>query len=213
MSKSSTRTNDQWLADLHPNNPNRDTAIADLRQILLTGLPYALSGWVQTLGPQFDALAEDFVQDALLKILDNLDSFRGDSKFTTWAHKITVRVGLTELRRKRWRNFSLDYLTTTDDGDTLTPTYTADSAPTPSQTTEQNDLMTHVQRILLEELTPKQRQVIIAARIQNIPMDQVAHEMGMNRNALYKLLHDARIRLKKRLASEGLTPEQILASF
>jgi hypothetical protein len=37
--------------------------------------------------------------------------------------------------------------------------------------------------------------------------------MGTNRNALYKLMHDTRLRLKRRLAQEGLTPEDVLAVF
>jgi hypothetical protein len=37
--------------------------------------------------------------------------------------------------------------------------------------------------------------------------------MGMNRNALYKLIHDARLRLKRRLEADGLTIQQLLATF
>jgi RNA polymerase sigma-70 factor (ECF subfamily) len=44
-------------------------------------------------------------------------------------------------------------------------------------------------------------------------MDEVAQQLGTNRNALYKLLHDARLRLQKRLAAEGLSPKDLLALF
>ena len=89
------RTNQEWLADLQ--GPERDDALVDLRAFLVRGLRYALAG--RSDGD--DAIIEDFVQDALLKILAALDTFRGESRFTTWAQKITVRVAYTELRRLR----------------------------------------------------------------------------------------------------------------
>ena len=68
-------------------------------------------------------------------------------------------------------------------------------------------------RLIDEELTEKQRQAMVATTIQGVPLEEVARQMGMKRNALYKLLHDARLRLKQRLAKEGLTPEDIWAVF
>ena len=70
-----------------------------------------------------------------------------------------------------------------------------------------------ISRIIQEELTDKQRQAMIAIGVKGMPMEEVARRMGSNRNALYKLLHDARIRLKNRLALEGLTPEDVLSVF
>jgi len=98
----SERTNEEWLADLR--GPNQDQAIEDLRDILIRGLSYSLS--TRTRG-DIDVLVEDFAQDALIKILDNLDTFRGESKLTTWAQKIAIRVAYTELRRKRWQDVAL----------------------------------------------------------------------------------------------------------
>jgi RNA polymerase sigma-70 factor (ECF subfamily) len=73
--------------------------------------------------------------------------------------------------------------------------------------------MQRVQRILAEELTEKQRQAMIAVAIQGMPLEEVARRMGTNRNALYKLMHDTRLRLKRKLAQEGLSPEDVLAVF
>jgi RNA polymerase sigma-70 factor (ECF subfamily) len=44
-------------------------------------------------------------------------------------------------------------------------------------------------------------------------MEEAARRLGTNRNALYKMLHDARLRIKKRLAAEGLSPEDVLAAM
>ena len=145
-------------------------------------------------------------------MLDNLDSFEGRSKFTTWVYKIAVRVALTELRRKRWGDVSLDEMLEVEEGEPGS-WLLADPQASPDQIAEQEDLITRVQRIILEELTEKQRQALVAARIKGVPMVEVATRMGMNRNAFYKLVHDARLRLKKRLAEEGLTPEEVLESF
>ena len=105
------RTNQEWLDALR--GPGRDEALADLRAFLVRGLGYALAGRPGV----DDSLLEDFAQEALLKILAGLDSFRGESRFTTWAQKIAVRVALTELRPHRWRDVSLDEMTRSPDAD------------------------------------------------------------------------------------------------
>jgi RNA polymerase sigma-70 factor (ECF subfamily) len=75
------------------------------------------------------------------------------------------------------------------------------------------DMMQRLQRIMAEELTERQRQAMMAIAIKGMPLEEVARRMGTNRNALYKLMHDTRLRLKHRLAQEGLTPEDVLAVF
>jgi len=105
------RTNQQWLEALR--GPGRDEALVDLQAILMRGLRYALPDHSGI----SEAALEDFVQDSMLKILASLDSFRGESRFTTWAQKIAVHVALTELRRHRWRDVSLDSVAGSRDAD------------------------------------------------------------------------------------------------
>ena len=208
----SDRSNEQWLSDLKSAGPTQEAALTDLRSVLRAGLPYALSRYLSPSDPQFDDLAEEIVQDALLRILDNLDTFEGRSKFTTWAHKITLRLALSELRRKRWEDVSLEGMIDTEGGQASIGLM-ADMGAGPELATEQMDMMSRVERIILEELTEKQRTAMIASKIHGMPLDEVARRLDMNRNALYKLLHDARLRLKKRMAEEGLSPEDVLAAF
>ena len=205
------RTNDEWLSDLRAGGATREAALDDLRLVLANGLRRGLIGQVDTAAPEFDALLDDFVQEALLKVLDNLDTFAGRSLFTTWANKIALNIGLTELRRKRWRDTSLDQLTQTDDGE-YTPSFVADPAPRPEEVTEQRELMQYVTRLINEELTDKQRTALTAV-IQGQPLTEVALRMDSNQNAVYKLVFDARQRLRRRLADDGLTPEEIIAAF
>ena len=201
------RSNGEWLADLR--GPERDQALDNLRAILVRGLRYAMADRPSVT----EADLEDFVQDALVKILGALDSFRGESRFTTWAQKIAIRVAFTELRRQRWADVSLQDLAGRYEGADLTPAVLTDPAISPERRTVQQMLLEMVQRLIAEELTERQRQAITAAMIGGMPLDEVARRMDTNRNALYKLIHDARQRLKTRMMEEGLSIEDVLAAF
>ncbi len=203
------RTNQQWLSDLR--GPQQDQALTDLRAVLGRGLYFALVNRVPA--NKLEALVDDFAQDALLKILDNLETFRGESRFTTWAQKIAVRVAFTELRRQRWKDISLQDLLPQDAQGDFTPAILADPDQDPEGQVVKNAMIAITQRLIMEELTDRQRQAMLAIIVGGMPMEEVARRMNTNRNALYKLMHDARQRLKSSLAAEGLTPEEVLASF
>jgi RNA polymerase sigma-70 factor (ECF subfamily) len=200
------RTNEEWLAALR--GPERDEALVGLRAFLVRGLGYALSSRSDV----DDQILEDFSQDALLKILDNLDTFRGESRFTTWAQKIAVNVAFTELRRLRWQDTSLDELT---EGFSLdfVPDMLVDRSAGPDQQATQRIFLESLRRLIATELTDRQRQALVAVRIHGMPLEEVARRMGTNRNALYKLLHDARQRLKRKMEAEGLSPQDVLEAF
>lgn len=200
------RTNQEWVVALQ--DAQSDAAIADLRIILLRGLRYGMASYRVT-----EADLEDFVQEALLKVLRELASFRGEARFTTWAQKIAVRVALTELRRRRWRDVSLQDLLADHEESDFTPAVLTDRSPDPSQIAVRSMMMEKIQRMIDEELTDKQRQAMTAVMQGGMPLQEVAVRMGTNRNALYKLLHDARQRLLKRMLREGLTPDEVLAMF
>jgi RNA polymerase sigma-70 factor (ECF subfamily) len=207
------RSNEEWLADLKSDGPEKETALADLRTAIQTGLPYALSNYLAPDNPQFKSLTDEVTQDTLLRVLDHLDTFEGRSRFTTWVHKIAVRIALTELRRRRWRDFSLDSLVEENEEGISFPRLMIDPAPNPDSLTQQSDMLQRVGRLINEELTEKQRQAIVATAIEGVPLEEVARRMNMKRNALYKLLHDARLRLKNRMAVEGMTTEDIWTVF
>ena len=200
------RANEEWLVELR--GPERDRALSDLRTLLVRGLGYAMADRPSVA----EADLEDFAQEALVKILAGLDTFRGESRFTTWAQKIAVYVALTELRRRRWRDVSLDQVTGFPDTDFVSAAL-ADPAAGPEQQAIQRTLLSALRRIIAEELTDKQRQALVAVRIHGMPVEEVARRMGTNRNALYKLVHDARQRLKERMMAQGLSPQDMLAAF
>jgi RNA polymerase sigma-70 factor (ECF subfamily) len=207
-----TRTNEEWLQALRGDGDGRSKALEDLRVVIQRGLPYALSRWLSPDQPQFGALVEEVTQETLLRVLDQLNSFEGRSQFTTWVHKIAVRIALTELRRKRWRDSSLDELTENEDVPPP-PGLLADSQAGPEISAERLDMLSRVRRIIEEELTDRQRQALILLGVQDLPIEDAARKLKTNRNALYKLLHDARLRLRTRLAKEEIAPYEVLALF
>lgn len=206
------RDNDTWLLDLRTGGARREAALVDLRAVLVRALPQGMSRWLSPDNPEFEPFIEDTAQETLLRVLNGLDSFEGRSQFTTWVYKISVRVALNELRRRRWRDVSLEGLME-DEADDSAPRQFASSDPGPERVAERADILRRVQQIMTEELTERQRAAMQAINMQGVPMEVVARRMGTNRNALYKLLHDARLRLKHRLEREGLPPRELLEMF
>lgn len=203
-------SNEQWVAALsQPSTGEYDVALEDLRVILVRGLGYALADRSNVR----DNDLEDFAQDAILKILKGLHTFRGESRFTTWAHKIAVRVAFTELRRRRWRDVSLDEMTESREGNTdFIPESLADPSIGPEQEAMQQAILRTLRRLIRDELTDRQRQAMQAV-LKGMPLEEVARRMDTNRNALYKLLHDARRRLQKRMLDEGLSAQDVMSAF
>jgi RNA polymerase sigma-70 factor (ECF subfamily) len=198
------RTNEQWLADLR--GPNPDEALADLYDLLVRGLRAAFGGY----GGGLEANFGDFAQEALIKITGNLDSFRGESRFTTWAQKIAMNVALTELKRRRWHDVSLQELFARREAADRGP---ADTQLTAEQLAFQNTVLGELRRMIDEELTDRQREAVVAVILEEMPISEVARSMGTNQNALYKLLHDARKKLKRQMEAAGLPPQEVLAAF
>jgi RNA polymerase sigma-70 factor, ECF subfamily len=213
VGRMSERSNQEWLEHLRTPGQLQEEALADLRAVILRGLPYALSKWLSPSDPQFAELSQEVAQETLLRVLDRLNTFAGRSKFTTWVHTIAVRIALTELRRQRWKDRSLDEMEERDDLSQPMTQQLKGRASGPEITVEGRELMLRVKQIMLEELTHKQRQAMLALAVHSMPHEEVARRMDTNRNALYKLMHDGRLRLKNRLAREGLTTDDVLSVF
>ncbi|PKO04016.1 MAG: hypothetical protein CVU41_19240 [Chloroflexi bacterium HGW-Chloroflexi-3] len=197
------RTNEDWLTDLQAAGEQRETTLTDLRAIILAGLPYALSKWILPGDPRFSSLVEEVAQETILRAIAKLNTFEGRSQFTTWVHTIAVRIALTELR---------DEMQQGND-----PEDEAREMPDQSQSVEKSienkEMMHMLQQVMQQELTEKQRKALMAVAVQGMPLEEIARRMGTERNALYKLLHDARLKLKKYLEKHGLSPLEILAMF
>ena len=203
------RSNPEWISALR--EPVDEDALSDLRQTLVRGLRAALAGRVKT---DLEANVEDFVQEALLKILKSIETFRGESRFTTWAQKVAIHVAFTELRRRRWKDISLQDIVQNSEGEEYTPAILTDPSATPELEVTQDSIMQIVEDLIYTELTEKQRIAMLAILEGGMPMEEVAERLGTNRNALYKLLHDARQRLQQRIQEvAGITSQEVMQLF
>lgn len=216
--KMTDRTNAEWLRALREaGGPAQSDALADLRLRLQRSIYFYLSqdrSDLRALAAQELAqMAEDLAQDATLRVMDNLDRFRGESRFTTWATKIAIRLAISDLRRSRYKDFSLDELTADGDLLPLSARLASSAAPTPEKVAERDDVLEKIELALKEALTERQSQALVAVALKGIPMDVLAERMGTNRNALYKLIHDARRKLKTRLEAEGISTDYMMNLF
>lgn len=213
-----TRTNEEWLEDLRTSDSAQEAAITDLRDLLLRTVLFFFS---RTLG-DFDRLtrdeilqlAEDCAQEALIAVLNHLSDFRGDSKFTTWAYKFAINFALMTARRERWKGISLDQLSFVDGGSLAERVMQGkEPALTPDQFVMQVEILETIREVIEQDLTDKQRRVLILMVFNEVPMDEVARQLSTNRNAIYKMLHDARRKLKYRLQARGFEVGEIFALF
>ena len=197
VSDTASRTNEQWLHELRSDPPVCNAALEDLRIILTRGLTGSF-GSRKTLNQED---IRDFVQDAVQKIFDRLDSFEGRSKFTTWAMKIAVNHTISELRRKRWQDVSLDALEYPD----ALFSYRSSRKffERPEKRAMKHSLIELLNHVIREELTERQRRVVTARFLYAIPPSRMAGELNISRGGVYKLLHDARKKLKAALEERG----------
>ena len=177
--------------------PARDAAVARLHALLLRAARFEL----RRRGTRVDVddLATQAADDALLAILAKLHTYRGQSRFTTWAYKFALLEAAVKARRRAWqgREVALD-----DDGWALV----AERGRGPGADAETAELLRAVQDAIATALTPHQRAVLVALTLRGVPIDVLAERLGTTRGALYKTLHDARRKLRGHLALQGLHP-------
>lgn len=160
-------------------------------------------------------LAEDLAQESLIEINAKVGTFRGDSRFTTWAFRFVINRAATELRRKRYRNLSLDDLREDELVAFQNLLYDRDKSTEgePERLAERRQFIAMLREIVQKRLTDRQRVAIVGVYWQERSMDEVAEALGLDRNGLYKLLHDARKRIKDELLARHLSQGDILAIF
>lgn len=218
LSMSNTRTNQEWLEDLTASGSVQENAIADLRTLLLRTVLFFFSrnrSDLEKLGrDEILQLAEDGAQEALLAVLNHLSDFRGDSKFTTWVFKFGINTALMTARREKWKNISLDQFSASEDSPE--PEWMLrDKSPglAPDRSALQGEVGEILREVIERDLTEKQRQILILIVFNEVPMDEVVRQLSTNRNAIYKLLHDARRKLKSGLQARGFEIGETLSLF
>jgi len=193
-----------WLSDLRNEGQPREQATARLYELLLRAARFEVNrrkaAMAHLRGDDFDDLAHQAASDALMAVLSKLDDFRGDSRFTTWAYKFALLEAAVKLRRRAWQGRELP----------VEPEHwsvIADSAASPVADAEQRALLDQIQETIKAELSPHQREVLLAIAVNGVPIDVMAERLNTTRGALYKTVHDARKKLRAGLDSAGFELE------
>jgi RNA polymerase sigma-70 factor (ECF subfamily) len=152
-------------------------------------------------GPELDDVAHQAAGDAMLAILAKLGDFRGESRFMTWAYRFVILQVSSTLGRHYWRNppVALD----AGQWERLPDRFGID----PARHAESAGILTEVRRVVDEELTGHQRRVFVAIIVDEIPLDALAAELGLRRNAIYKVIFDARRKIRRALVASGYLEE------
>jgi RNA polymerase sigma-70 factor, ECF subfamily len=196
----------RWLERLDGQGHDREAAIAELRELLLRAARLEVNRRCATLtqirGGDQEDLAQQSAGDAMMAILSKLDDFRGQSKFTTWAYKFALYEAAATIRKRAWQGRELPL-------QAEQWPQVPDPGPAPHREAEMNDLLTAIREEIESSLTPRQREVLTALALNEVPIDVLAERMGTTRGALYKVLHDARQSLRAALGARGLDVEQL----
>jgi RNA polymerase sigma-70 factor, ECF subfamily len=193
---------DAWVRRLSAHGREREGAVEDLHALLLRAARFEMgrrtlpAGVAGSVG--LDDLAVQAADDALLAILAKLHTYRGNSRFTTWAYKFALLEAAAKARRRPWHGRELPL-----EADGWAQVL-EDGRESPAGQAEASEQIHAVHDAIADVLTPHQRAVLVAITLNDVPIDVLAERRGTTRGALYKTLHDARRKLRKRLAEDGL---------
>lgn len=191
-----------WVERLSTAGAERDAALADLHALLLGAARFEVSrrfaASPQLRGGDQDDLAQQSANDALVSILRKLDDFRGESRFTTWAYKFALYEAATKVRKRSWQGREIPLT------DEAWPLISDDHQHTAQQSVEITERLTALREAIESELSPHQREVVVALALNEVPIDVLAERLNTTRGALYKTLHDGRQKLRRALVAHGL---------
>ena len=149
-------------------------------------------------GAELDDVCQQAADDALVAVTGKLETYRGASRFTTWAYGFAVFEVSVKLHRHAWRGRAVP---TADDDATWDRA--AERAGRAHAALESGELLRALRDAVAKELTPRQREVFVASALNDVPIDVLAERLGSTRGAIYKVLHDARRKLRARLERDG----------
>ncbi|QRP48619.1 RNA polymerase sigma factor [Amycolatopsis sp. FDAARGOS 1241] len=134
-------------------------------------------------------VVDQAVADAFLFVLNGLESFRGEARFTTWAYTIVQRTVSRSMERHPWNRGFIELVGEVPE--TARPG--TDDLPTVTDA---------VRRVVETGLTSRQRRAFIGSVVEGRTVEELAEELGSNRNAVYKLLFDTRRKIRAALLDD-----------
>jgi RNA polymerase sigma-70 factor (ECF subfamily) len=196
----------EWLSALTGTGAAHEAGLTRLHGLLVRVAVRELrrreaGAWIS--GGELDDLAHQAADDAMLAILGKLGSFRGESRFTTWAYRFVVLEVSSKLGRHYWRQHPAGHLEA-EDWDRLPDRLGAG----PGEDAEHAELVKAVRQAVDETLTDHQRRLFVAVVLNEVPLDAVVARLGTNRNAVYKAIFDARRKVRGFLVANGYLEER-----
>lgn len=191
-----------WVEGLTAQSPDRDGALSRLHVLLLRAARAELTRRAPRAGiggPEVDDLAHQAADDAVVAILRRLPEFRGDSRFTTWAYKFAMLEVSSKLGRHFWATTRTDVALEAEQWERL-PTRLG---LTPESAVEAADLFAEMRTVVETKLTKRQRDIFVALVVDGIPLDSLALKLATDRNTLYKVMFDARRKIRAALVTNG----------
>jgi RNA polymerase sigma-70 factor (ECF subfamily) len=197
---------DEWLSALTGTGTAREAGLARLHGLLIRVAARELrrreaGTWIS--GRELDDLAHQAADDAMLAIVGKLGSFRGESRFTTWAYRFVMLEVSSKLGRHYWRQHPAEHLEA-EDWDRLPDRLGAD----PGADAEHAELVKAVRQAVDVTLTEHQRRLFVAVVLNEVPLDALVARLGTNRNAIYKVIFDARRKIRAFLVANGYLEER-----
>jgi RNA polymerase sigma-70 factor (ECF subfamily) len=184
-----------------PGGPARDAAVAELHALLLKAARFEVnrrrSGLSHLRGDDHEDLAQQSADDALVAVLAKLDQFRGESRFTTWAYKFALLEAAVKVRRRAWQGREIPLEDAAWSTLSMATAWAGRGA-------EDRELFAVLRGAIEADLSPRQREVLVAVALNDVPIDVLAERLGSTRGALYKTLHDARRKLRAALRKRGI---------
>jgi len=152
-------------------------------------------------GPELDDLAYQAAADALLAITGKVRQFRGESRFTTWAYKCVMLEVSAKIGRHFWRHPSVPL---------GTEQWGAAAGPVRLRPSARGGVAGPGRRRAPgrgHRAHPRQREVFAAIVVNGVPLDALVVSLGSSRGAIYKVMFDARRKLRAALAANGYLPD------
>ncbi|GII59892.1 DNA-directed RNA polymerase sigma-70 factor [Planotetraspora thailandica] len=204
MDAETDRENRRWVRDLAAAGPVREAACRELYPLLLRIAKSEARRRAPVLeldGPELEDIAHQAAADALMAIGERLDRFRGEARFTTWVSKFVIFNVATKMNRHFWRRHEVPY--EQEDWSKIASRFDVG----PEDEAQVREFAAAVSTAVEENLSERQRLVFVATVLNGMPMDVLADELGSTHNALYKVLFDARKKLRTELVASGYLPE------
>jgi RNA polymerase sigma-70 factor (ECF subfamily) len=140
--------------------------------------------------------AEEIAQEAFLRFISGIKTFRGECSIGTWIYRTVTRLAIDHLRRERLRQQLFFFRKSEDEPEPME--YVADSRPDPGECVIGAETGQRLARAM-EKLPSRQRAVLVLRHQEGLPLKEIACLLGLEEGTVKAHLHRAVTRLRREL--------------